>query len=345
MTDGIVSVSRNGGGNGVRKMAGWRSGWFGVAAGVLLAGLVGGQLHGQQESKAAAQLVWFDTDIGDDIDDAFALGLVLRSPEMKLLGVSTTFGDTQLRARVASRFLAAAEAGGVPVSAGPKSATDNVMTQAAYGKQVPERQYPDGVAAMLAAAKAHPGQVTLIALGPLFTVEAAIDRDPEGFRKFKRVVLMGGSVARGYDGKNGEARPPEPEWNIKQNPKGAQKLLAAGVPIFMAPLDSTQIHLEAKERDALFATGNALTDQITLLYFQWMAHSWNHSPTPTLFDPVAAAYALRPELCPAEPMRIAVDDKGMTTKVDGKPNADVCLKSDEKGFLEFLLGRIEGAAK
>jgi purine nucleosidase len=51
-------------------------------------------------------------------------------------------------------------------------------------------------------------------------------------------------------------------------------------------------------------------------------------------------YAIRPDLCPAKPLRIEVDDKGMTRPVDGRPNAQVCLKSDEKGFLDLLLGRI-----
>ena len=56
---------------------------------------------------SSPQLVILDTDIGDDIDDAFALALVLRSPELRLLGVETAFGDTELRARLVDRYLAA----------------------------------------------------------------------------------------------------------------------------------------------------------------------------------------------------------------------------------------------
>ncbi len=113
----------------------------------------------------------------------------------------------------------------------------------------------------------------------------------------------------------------------------------------MAPLDSTQIHLDPAARESIFVTGNQLTDQLTLLYHQWAAHSWNHSPTPTLFDPLAAAYTFRPELCPMTPMRIEVDDKGFTRKVEGQPNAQVCLKSDETGFKTLLLKRLEVAEK
>ena len=293
-----------------------------------------------KSSSASPQLVWIDTDIGDDIDDAFALGLILRSPELKVLGISTAFGDTETRARLVDRFLAATGAASIPVTAGVHTETDNPLTQRAYAEHSPARKHADGVAALLTAIRQHPGQITLIAIGPLFNIGAAIDRDPATFKKLKRVVMMGGSIRRGYDGKNGETRPPEPEWNIDRDPKDASKLLAAGVPIFMMPLDSTQIHLVPTEREALFATGNPLTDQLTLLYHQWAAHFWDHSPNPTLFDPVAAAYTFRPDLCPMQPMRLAVDDKGLTTEIKGQPNAQICLKSDEAAFLKLLEARL-----
>jgi purine nucleosidase len=297
------------------------------------------------------QLVWVDTDIGDDIDDAFALGLILRSPELKVLGISTAFGDTELRARLVDRMLASNGVRGVSVTAGVLTRTDNPLTQRAYAERYPERKHVDGVAAMLTVANAHPGQVTLIALGPLMNVGAAIGRDPEGFKKFKRIVMMGGSIERGYDGpalngNAGERRPADAEWNINRDPKDAATMFAAGVPIFMMPLDSTQIRMKPQAQDALFATGNPVTDQLTLLYHQWIAGpvaEGKPTPVPTLFDPVAVAYTFRPELCPATPMHIEVDDKGFTRKADGKPNAEVCLKSDETGFLSLLLGRLQAA--
>jgi inosine-uridine nucleoside N-ribohydrolase len=73
-----------------------------------------------------------------------------------------------------------------------------------------------------------------------------------------------------------------------------------------------------------------------------MGHAEEHSPSPTLFDPVAVSYTFRPDLCPAKPMRIEVDDKGFTRVVSGAPNAQVCLQSDEQGFLRLLLERVAG---
>lgn len=311
--------------------------------GIVLFGLMtlSGYANGQQAGTVKPQLVIIDTDIGDDIDDAFALGLALKSPELRVLGVTTTFGNTELRARLVERYLAAVGRSDIPVFAGPMTKTDNVMTQAAYAKQAPEKRFGDGAEFILREAREHPGEVTLIGIGPLSTVRAAIERDPAAFRKLKRVVIMGGSVYRGYGlDAGGKPRPAEPEWNILNDPAGAKALLASGVPVFMMPLDSTQVPLETRNREAIFAHGSPLTDQLTLLYHEWMGGTPNHSPTPTLFDPVAVTYTFRPDLCPAKPLHIDIDGKGFTTPGPGSPNAEVCLQSDEKGFLDLLVKRL-----
>jgi inosine-uridine nucleoside N-ribohydrolase len=346
--------------------------WAGFAALALIAVAelsAQGQLAaGVAPKDAGQQLVILDTDIGDDIDDAFALALLLQSPEIKLLGITTAFGDTELRARLVERYSSAVGRGDVPVAAGVETPATNHFTQAAYAKRGPtplgdscmmralsvsqmpipkreqdrydacEKDRHDAVGFILRSAKAYPGQITLIAIGPLFNEQAAIARDAAAFRKLKRVVMMGGSVYRGYDGETAGAAPPSPEWNIRCDPAGLRALLASGVPVFMMPLDSTQIHLTPRELGAIFSHGSPLSDQLTLLYHQWTGEeAWR---MPTLFDPVAASYAIRPELCPAKPMHLEVDDQGFTRPGTGEPNADVCLKADEQGFREFLLKRI-----
>lgn len=304
-----------------------------------------GQVQSDTSHPAPTQLVILDTDIGDDIDDAFALALALRSPELQFLGITTAFGDTELRARLVDRYLAAVGRKDIPVAAGIPTPHSNVFTQAAYAEREPDHKHPDGVKFLLDQIRAHPGQITLIAIGPLDNVGEAIKREPATFRKLKRVVMMGGSIHRGYDGPGGQNGSPDAEWNIARDPAGAKALVASGVPIFMMPLDSTQIHLESPERERIFARGSALTDQLTLLYHQWMAGTDNHSPAPTLFDPVAVTYAVRPEICPSTPMRIEVDDKGFTRPISGQPNVMVCLQSNEKEFMDLLVGRVAPPGK
>ena len=317
---------------------------FGVALLLLaFAGVAVVRGQGLQPAAASPQLVILDTDIGDDIDDAFALALVLRSPELHLLGITTAFGDTALRARLVDRYLNAVRRGDIPVAAGVQTDAPNYLTQAAYAWGGPDTKHPHGVDFLLAQIRAHPGAVTLIAIGPLFNVQAAIQRDPATFKLLKRVVMMGGSVYRGYNSAGDTHRPPDPEWNIRCDPAGLKALLASGVPVFMMPLDSTQVHLPMPQLMSIASHGSPLTDQLTLLYHQWAGHQptvdreW---PSPTLYDPVAVTYTFRPDLCPAVPLHIEVDDKGNTRPVSGAPNAEVCLKSDENEFLDLLLGRI-----
>src|ERR1700751_4147915 len=115
-------------------------GMFGL---ILLPGLQ--QPLRAQAATAAKQKVIIDTDIGDDIDDAFALALALESPELKILGVTTEFGDTEMRARLVDRYLTAVGRKAIPVAAGVATAHDNVLTQAAYAEREPARKHADGV--------------------------------------------------------------------------------------------------------------------------------------------------------------------------------------------------------
>jgi purine nucleosidase len=283
--------------------------------------------------------VIIDTDIGDDIDDAFALALALRSPELEILGVTTTFGNTELRAKLADRFLGEVGRPEIPVMAGAPTHASNVFTQRRYaeGGRFSKPLPGDAVDFLLAQIRRYPGEITLIGIGPLMNVGAAIDKDPATFRKLKRIVIMGGSIRRGYgDVGYGTPSPPQPEWNIVNDISSAQKLFASGVPLYVMPLDSTQLKLDEVKRAFLFRQGTALTDALTILYHQW------GQPTPTLFDVMAVAYALNPQLCPTEAMHIRVDEKGMTLGEPGTPNAQVCLESSSDRFFRFFLDRVAG---
>jgi purine nucleosidase len=289
-------------------------------------------------AQTAGKII-IDTDIGDDVDDAFALALAVRSPELQVLGVMTTFGDTEARAKIADRFLGEVGRAEIPVLAGKATATKNPMSQRKYGESghFAKASHGDAVEFLLEQVRKYPGQITLIAIGPLMNVGAAIDKDAATFRKLKRVVLMGGSVRRGY-GDLGYTAPvaPMPEWNILNDIASAQKLFSVGVPLFVMPLDSTQLKMDEVKRAFLFSQGTAATDQLAVLY-----HLWGQE-TPTLFDPMTIVFALRPELCPVTGMHIRVDEKGFTREEPGAVNAEVCLDSNTEDFFRFYLKRVAG---
>ncbi len=293
--------------------------------------------------KSFPEKVIIDTDIGDDIDDAFAIALALRSPELHILGISTTFGDTETRAKLLDRLLAEVGRPEIPVAAGVPSAPKGTFTQRRYAEagHFAKSSHPDAAAFLLEQIHRYPGQITLIAIGPLMNIGAAIDKDPATFRNLKRIIIMGGCIKRGYgDLGFGPLKGPQPEWNILNDIPSAQKLFAAGVPLFVMPLDSTQLKMDEVKRAFLFSQGTALTDALTLLYHQW------GQETPTLFDPMTIAFLLNPSLCPVQPMHIRVDEKGFTRPDPGPPNApnppnaQVCLDSNPDAFFRFYLNRV-----
>jgi purine nucleosidase len=302
---------------------------------VLVLVLIGALAWGQ----AAPEKIIIDTDIGDDVDDAFALALALKSPELQVLGVTTTFGDTEARAKIVDRFLGEVGRAEIPVLAGKATATKNPMSQRRYGEggHFAKSSHGDAVDFLLEQIRKYPGQITLVAIGPLMNVGAAIDKDAATFRKLKRVVLMGGSIRRGYGDLGYTAPvPPMPEWNILNDVASAQKLFAAGVPLFVMPLDSTQLKMDEVKRAFLFSQGTAVTDQLAVLY-----HLWGQE-TPTLFDPMTVAFVLRPELCPVQGLHIRVDEQGFTREEQGAANAQVCLDSNAEDFFRFYLKRVAG---
>ena len=292
-----------------------------------------------QSAEHAREKVIIDTDIGDDVDDAFALALAVKSPELQVLGVMTTFGDTEARAKIVDRFLGEVGRAEIPVLTGKATATKNPMSQRRYGDggHFAKSSHGDAAEFLLEQIRKYPGEITLVAIGPLMNVGAAIDKDAATFRKLKRVVMMGGSIRRGY-GDLGYTAPvaPMPEWNIVNDVASAQKLFAVGVPLYVMPLDSTQLKMDEVKRAFLFSQGTAVTDQLVVLY-----HLWGQE-TPTLFDPMTVVFVLRPELCPVQGMRIRVDEKGFTREEPGAMNAQVCLDSNAEDFFRFYLRRVAG---
>jgi inosine-uridine nucleoside N-ribohydrolase len=293
------------------------------------------QIHSGEREK-----VIIDTDIGDDIDDAFAVALALKSPEFDILGFSTAFGDTKLRADLLDRLLAETGYGNIPVAVGRPTQGKTTFTQLIYAKggTAAHKDHPDSVDFMLKAIREHPHEVTLIAIAPLVNIGAMIEKDPATFRLLKRVVMMGGSIG-GFSSEFSPVRTPQrAEWNIVNDIPSAQKLFNSGVPIAMMPLDSTIMRLDEDKRAVIFRQATPLTNALTALYYEWGAQ------TPTLFDPMTMVYLLKPEICPVVPMHIRVDDQGFTRKEDGPPNAMVCLHSDQDEFFHLYIDRLVARA-
>lgn len=282
-----------------------------------------------------------DTDIGDDYDDIFTLAVALASPEVDLLGVTTVAGDVALRARLVMRLLALADRLDVPVAVGRPTPIRVPFTHRRWAEGGPplNGDEPDAVDFILRRAAAHPGEVTVLAIGPLSNLAGALERDPVAFRRLKRIVLMGGSVRRGYRDMPWQPdRGPSPEHNIVSDIPAARAVFESGVALDVCPLDATMVALDEAKRAQIFTRSTPVTDALALTYLQWAAVGGR--ALPILFDTVTLAYAVEPTICRTEALRLSVDDEGYTRIAAGAANAVVCVDCNEDRFHRWMMPRL-----
>lgn len=306
----------------------------------MLFALVLGPLFGSSAGIVSAERkkVILDTDIGDEMDDAFALALALTSPELEVIGITTAHGATIKRARIVGRLLHEIGMERIPVAAGMKTSEFSPLqypwAERAGAASPTQRPAVDFYIEKL---RQYPGRITLIAHGPLTNIGALIDRDPTALKKFQEIIVLGGSIAFSYEDLGyTEPTGPVAEYNIKTDIPAARRLLASGVPITMVGLDATtRLALDEVKRRTLFKQSTPLTDSLALLY------NLRGEVTPTLYDPMAVALAIDPTLCQTQPAHITIDDEGITRMVPNKPiNARVCIRPQVDRFFQLLMGRL-----
>lgn len=285
--------------------------------------------------------VILDTDIGTDIDDGWALGYALKSPSFELLGVTVSDADTPQRARLACKLLHRLGRTDVPVAVGRKTPAvpvDRIDYQFTWAEDfVAYKPVSASAVEFLAdTIRKNPGQITLIAVGPLQNIGDLVRLHPDVIPMVKRVVLMSGSV-----GPNASSPTPLAEWNVKLAIPEAQAVYSAAWPLTIVPLDSTTyVRLEDPERDALRKAGTPL-----VIALEALLRLWADRPTSrmTLHDQLALAEAQHPGrfFGRCEPMPLRVDDKGYTrvATTNGRP-VTVCLEPKRDEFMKHYLAQL-----
>lgn len=279
---------------------------------------------------AADHRIILDSDTGGDIDDAFAVALALNCPEFEIVGITTVGDEEHKRARIVCKLLSLAGRADIPVAAGPKPGDPRQGPWAAdfEALQPIDTPAPEFIVQQI---NAHPGEITLVPVGPLTNIAAALDLDPGIAGKVKQMVTMGGAAYVCYN----LQPPPCPEYNIRADIPAAQKVYSSGIPITMCGLDVTaMLRFDAEKREQLAARGLPLTNALVELY-----KLWGHE-TPVLYDPMALCMVIDPSLCQVERRRVVVTDEGVTRIVEGEPNVSVCVKPDVERFFEFYLERV-----
>jgi purine nucleosidase len=293
------------------------------------------------EGKLGGKPVIFDTDIGTDIDDAYALAALIQRPELDLLGVTTVSSDAVARARLAAKLLhvAGGKWADVPVYAGISTATQYMkQVEWADGFTSPSLHADGGVEFMRRQINARPGEITLIAVGELTNMAALLNSEPGIGKKIRAIALMGGAVYRGY----AAGSKPEPEWNIKSNAAAAQTVFRSGVPLRVAPLDSTaDLKLTPELRVKIFARGTPFNDALASLDQIWRHTNHWKGNDPTLFDVLAVELVDPRTPYKLAALHIEVAGDGLTRPVEGRAaNSQVALDVNAAAFLQEFVERL-----
>jgi purine nucleosidase len=186
-----------------------------------------------------------DTDPG--IDDSLAILLALASPEVILDGISTIHGNastTQVTTNALS-ILELANASHVPVYRGcelplvqpsllsPETHGNSGLGYANLPAPVTKPQIKHGSDYLIEQIMSRPGEVTLVAIGPLTNVAMAIRKEPRIVQNVKEVFVMGGAI------KHQGNTTPLAEYNTFVDPHAAHIVFHSGMPIILTPLDVT----------------------------------------------------------------------------------------------------------
>ena len=296
--------------------------------------------------SAPRQKIIFDCDLAGDVDDAFAVALVLTSPEFEVLGLVMDHGNTTKRGQVACRLLYELGLEDIPVVLG--RSTPSVVgeqqgiagdsNQFIWGRGFETIQPIDrpGSDFIIEALRKYPGEVILFTVGPVCNMQDILNKDPEALKLAKRVVAMFGSFYMGYSG----GPVPEAEWNVRADVEAAKRFAASGANITYAGLDiTTMVKLGDEDRTRLLFRKSPLTDALCSLYSLWRFEEYA-KPDPTLFDAVAVGMVLWPELFTTRKAHVKVVDGGYTVIDESQtPNCEIGMTIRKEEFIRRIMER------
>ncbi len=305
------------------------------------------------------QRVILDVDTG--VDDALGIILAVRSPELEILGITTVSGNAPVERTTANTLLVLEVLGTreIPVVSGAAAPLARPLFTA------PEVHGEDGLGGithtypspacrasggasdfLLETLRRFPGDVTLIATGPLTNVAMAIQRDPETMRRLKALTSMGGAIRV-----PGNVSPAT-EFNFAVDPEAAAVVLEAGLDIMLVPLDVTeQVLLTPKDLDRM-PRGRRVPDFIRAMTARSLAFHREPEGVEGMFlhDPLAVATAVDPSLVRTRPLPIAIECHGVLTagmtvadlrrRSRAAPTAAVCVEVDASRFLALFRQRV-----
>ena len=296
--------------------------------------------------------VIFDTDMGTDVDDCLALAVLLGSPEIDLVGVTTVYGDVHLRGRMINRLLRLAGRSDIPIMLGSSQTLMGVREIYWAGHEgvglledddrdwqpAPEH----AVDFIVRTVMGHPGRIHLLAVGPMTNIALAIRREPRLLANLAGFTLMAGA-ARGHDG----LHLPYAEHNLTCDPEAAAIVFDQPEVKVVVPLDvTTRVQIRSGDLPTIRAAGSPFHDAVADQVERY-PRIVEHGAT-AAHDPLAALAITRPDLMGFAAVHIDIESGGnhpglslMRAPTDTAPaNARVALTVQADAAEREIIGRI-----
>ena len=290
--------------------------------------------------------VILDTDIGSDIDDTWALAMILKCPELDVKLVAADNGDTEYRSKIIAKMLEVAGRADIPVGIGIRK-EDDYKPQLKWVEDYSLDSYPgtvcrDGVDAIIKTIEKTPGTISLICIGPMPNIAEALRRAPHIAKK-TRFVAMQGSMHKDSDGKAG----PVAECNIVCAIKAAQEVYKGSwIDMTITPLDTCGIvRLRGEKYAAITQCRDPLVQAVIENYRIWLKGKPD-SESSILYDTVGIHLAYSTEFLKMKKMRLKVTDEGFTVPDEKGVPVNVAIEwTNLDGFENELVRRLVGTKK
>ncbi len=288
-----------------------------------------------------------DTDIGDDIDDAFALRYVLGLEQIELLGITTVYKNVVERARIAKRFVNLYGANikvyagenkpfrkNVRLLCGEKIREDGLIKIDHYHSDIDGERYDgeNAVDFILEALRKYPHEITLVAIGPLTNLAKCAQKDMKTFRLAKELLIMGGR----FEDKVAE-------WNIETDPDAAKIVFSCGVACKIVPFDITNLcSLEKRGVEKVRTLSGSSEKYLAQMMNRWIEHydeNWRGEKIPVLHDVLAVMPLIDESMFKTREIRFRLPTEGTFADCtvedkDGEYTATLYYAFDKETFYQ-----------
>jgi purine nucleosidase len=299
------------------------------------------------------------------VDDALAIMLALRSPELKVLGISTVSGNVPVEkgTRNTLRILSFLGRHDIPVygGAGRPLVREAIYATDVHGPEgMGEALLPDpgtlpagdGIEFLVEAISAHPDEITLIATGPLTNLALAEERSPGILGRLNRLIVMGGAIEEPGN------ITPVAEFNFYVDPHAARRVVQSGAPLTLVTLDAThRVELGMETiRQRIIPLKTPTSQFIAAALRTWISFGERlyGRAVVHLHDPLAVGVAIDPSLFNFAPVFLDVETEGLLTVGQVVSDRRQFIREkdrlyhrvgyaadvDSRGFIEMFLERV-----